>query len=169
MNRNAFKQRQIFQRQTTGDVTLKPISERRLIAVISASPQPRLRPARHGCGDKPPAQCLLAPLLRLFPGPVAGQFDLHVPLNSFATSSAPLAVLISAQQLRSPSQRWLRSTCEKGFCPLGNFGVCQHNFVRVQRFQVTTARTPSPTQRMVPTSIMSTSRQSGEWFRRRYP
>ncbi len=169
MNRNTFEQRQIFQRQATVTVTLKPISERRLIAVMSASPTLRLRPARHGCGDKPPAESCVTPLLRLFPGPVAGQFDLTSPLNSFATSSAPLAVLISASKLRSPSQRWLRSTYEKEFSRIGNFGVCQHDFVRVERFQSRTARTPSPTHRMVPTSIMSLLRQSGEWFRRRYP
>ncbi len=169
MNRNAFEQRQIFQRQATVTVTLKPISERRLIAVMSARPTPRLRPVRHGCGDKPPADTCVAPLLRLFPGPVTGQLDRTSPLNSFATSSAPLAVLISHSKSRSPSQRWLRSTYEKGFARIGNFGVCQHDFVRVECFRSRTARTPSPTQRMVPTSIMRLLRQSGEWFRRRYP
>ncbi len=169
MNRNTFEQRQIFQRQPPVTVTLKPISERRLIAVMSLRPTPRLRPARHGCGDKPPPNACVTPLLRLFPGPVTGQLICTSPLNSFATSSAPLAVLNPHSKLRSPSQRWLRSTYAKDFARIGNFGVCQYDFVRVERFRSRTARTPSPTHRMVPTSKCRLLRQSGEWFRRRYP
>ncbi len=143
--------------------------ERRLIAVMSASPHATPAACGHGCGDKPPAQCLRRATAAPFPGPVAGQFDLHVAIKLFCQSSAPLAVLISAQQITVTQSGWLRSTCEKGFCPHRQFWRLQHNFVRVQRFQVTNRTHAFATQRMVPTSIMSTSSAIRRVVRRRYP
>ena len=139
MNRNAFKQRQIFQRQTTGDGDFEAH-----IGKTFDRGDIRFAP-RHACGLRVTAAVInhlpnacVAPLLRLFPGPVAGQFDLHVAIKLFChVQRAFGGVDIRTTNYGHPVSVGFEAHARKDFARIGNFGVCQHNFVRVQRFQVT--------------------------------
>ncbi len=141
-------------------VTLKPISV--FNRVISASPP------RHACRLRI-AAAVIKPLAecphRATAAPVSVSSN---RVSRRATSPLKLSphparafcgVDIRTANLRSPSPRWFRNTYGRGFYRHRYCGVRQHDFVRgIERFQVADgAHAFSPTHRMVPTSIMSTS------------
>ena len=79
----------------------------------------------------------VTPLLRLFPGPVAGQFDLHVAVKLFCyVQRAFGGVDIRTANYRHPVSVGFEAHTREDFARIGNFGVCQYDFVRVKRFQI---------------------------------
>ncbi|ABX23082.1 hypothetical protein SARI_03246 [Salmonella enterica subsp. arizonae serovar 62:z4,z23:-] len=138
MNRDAFEQRQIFQRQAAGHGHFKAH-----IRQAFDRGDIRLAP-RHACGlriaatvinDLPNAR--FAPLLRLFPGPVACQFDLHVAIELFRhIQRAFRGIDIGAANDCYPVCIGFETHTGEDFTGIGNFSVRQHDFMRIERFQV---------------------------------
>lgn len=138
MDRNAFEQRQVFQRQSAGHGHFKahigqPLNRGNI----------RLAP-RHACRLRVTAAVInhllntrITPLLRLFPGPVTGQFDLHVAVELFRhIQRAFCGVDIRTANHGHPVRVGFETHTGEDFTGIGNFGVRQHNFVRIERFQV---------------------------------
>ncbi len=138
MDRNAFEQRQVFQRQPAGHGHFKahigqPLNRSNI----------RFTP-RHACGLRVAAAVVnhllnarIAPLLRLFPGPVTGQLDLHIAVKLFChIQRAFRSVDIRTANHGHPICVGFEAHTRKDFAGIGNFGVRQHNFVRIERFQV---------------------------------
>ncbi|EIL63295.1 hypothetical protein EC5411_16157 [Escherichia coli 541-1] len=138
MNRNTFEQRQIFQRQATGDGDFEAH-----IGKTFDRGNVRFAP-RYACGLRVTAAVInhllnacVTPLLRLFPGPVAGQFDLHVAVKLFCyVQRAFGGVDIRTANYRHPVSVGFEAHTREDFARIGNFGVCQYDFVRVKRFQI---------------------------------
>ena len=138
MNRNAFEQRQIFQRQATSNGDFEAhIGKTFDRGNVSFAP-------RHACGLCVTAAVInhllnacIAPLLRLFPGPVTGQFDLHVAVKLFCHVQRTFGgVDIRTANHGHPVSVSFEAHTRKDFARIGNFGVCQYDFVRVKRFQI---------------------------------
>ena len=138
MNRNALEQRQIFQRQTTGDGDFKAH-----IRQTFDSADIRLAP-RHTCGLGITAAVIhhllnacFTPFLRLLPGPEAGQLNLHVAVKLFChVQRAFGGVDIRTADHGDPVGVGFEAHAGEDFACVGDFGIRQHDFMRIERFQV---------------------------------
>ncbi|ABV14716.1 hypothetical protein CKO_03637 [Citrobacter koseri ATCC BAA-895] len=138
MDWNALKQRQVFQRQAAGHGHFKAhIRETFDRADIRFAPG-------HASGLCITATVInhlldprIAPLLRLLPGPVAGQFNLHIAVKLLRHFQRAFGgVDIRAADNRHPIRVGFKAHTRKNFPRVRNFGVSQHDLMRIERFQI---------------------------------
>ena len=139
MNWNPLEQRQIFQRQATGyghfEAHIGQTFDR---ADIGFTP-------RHACGLRITAAVInhlletcFAPLLRLLPGPETGQFNLHVAIELLRhVQRAFRSVDIRTADHGDPVGVGFKAHARENFARIGDFGIRQHDFMRIERLQVT--------------------------------
>ena len=138
MNRDPGKQRQVFQRQPAGDGHFEAHIRQTLNRADI-----RLTP-RHACRLRVAAAVIdhllntrLAPRLRLLPGPEAGQLNLHIAVELFGDIQRPFGgVDIGAADHCDPVGVGFEAHPRQDLAGIGNFGVRQHDFMRIQRFQI---------------------------------
>lgn len=138
MNRDTREQRQVFQRQTAGDSHFEAhIGQTFNRADIRLAP-------RHACRLCVAAAVIdhllntrLAPCLRLFPGPEAGQLNLHIAVKFFGDVQRPFGGIdIGTADHRDPVGVGFKAHPRQDLAGVGNFGVRQHDFMRIQRLQI---------------------------------
>lgn len=138
MDRNPLEQRQILQRQAAGDGDFKAHPGQ-------AFDRADIRLAPRYAGGLGIAAAVInhllnarfTPLLRLLPGPVAGQFDLDVAVELFRhVQRAFGGVDVRAADHGDPVSVGFKAHAGENFTGIGDFGVRQHDFVGIERLQV---------------------------------